>query len=175
MAHVSVSPFVRHKQSSPEHIPRNEVRANPEALTNGKLSGSSHAPQHLNFSISSPKSPDFDDDEEEEHRTDTLDRSNRRRQRPQRYSKEFVEAVSDNDANFDTDDDDIVGEAVYNEEYLWKLEQRKNQNHPPEKSSSPGQEEVKGTKKRRFLDLNELAQGFDDYPDMTTKGEACVV
>jgi len=41
---------------------------------------------------------------------------------------------------------------------------------PPEKSSSPGQEEVEGTTKRRFLDLNELApsSGFDDAPNTTT-------
>lgn len=51
--------------------------------------------------------------------------SNRRRQRPQRYSiKDFVEAVSDNEADFDSDDD-IVGEVVYDEEYLRKRKQRK--------------------------------------------------
>lgn len=61
--------------------------------------------------------------------------SNRRRQRPQRYSvKEFVEAVSDNDADFDSDDD-IVGEVVYDEEYLRKRKQRKLS------SSSEGDEE----------------------------------
>ncbi|CAL0319947.1 unnamed protein product [Lupinus luteus] len=116
--------ITKNKQPSPEHIPRREVRAKPETLTNGKWSGSSHAPQDLNFRMSSPKSPDFDD-EEDEDQPDTLDR--RKRQRPQRYSeKEFV-AVSDNDVDFDTDDDDddIVGEAVYDEEYLQKRKQRK--------------------------------------------------
>lgn len=64
--------------------------------------------------------------------------SNRRRQRPQRYSaKEFVEAVSDNEADFDSDDD-IVGEAVYDEEYLRKRKQRRKLS-----SSSEGDEEYR--------------------------------
>ncbi|XP_019431185.1 PREDICTED: DDT domain-containing protein DDR4-like [Lupinus angustifolius] len=117
--------ITKNKQPSPEHIPRREVRAKPETLTNGKWSGSSPAPQDLNFRMSSPKSPDFND-EEDEDQPDTFDR--RKRQRPQRYSeKEFV-AMSDNDADFDTDnddDDDIVGEAVYDEEYLRKRKQKK--------------------------------------------------
>jgi len=48
------------------------------------------------------------------------------------------------------------------------------QNQPPEKSSSPpGQDEVEGTGKRRFLDLNELAPspGFDDGPNTIMKDE----
>lgn len=62
--------------------------------------------------------------------------SNRRRQRPQRYSeKEFVEAVSDNEADFDSDDD-IVGEAIYDEEYLRQRRQRRKFS-----SSSEGDEE----------------------------------
>lgn len=62
--------------------------------------------------------------------------SNRRRQRPQRYSeKEFVEAVSDNEADFDSDDD-IVGEAIYDEEYLRQRKQRRKFS-----SSSEGDEE----------------------------------
>ncbi|CAI9754630.1 unnamed protein product [Fraxinus pennsylvanica] len=38
---------------------------------------------------------------------------------------------------------------------------------PPEKSDSTGQNEVEGVRKRRFLDLNELApgSGFDDGPN----------
>lgn len=64
--------------------------------------------------------------------------SNRRRQRPQRYSeKEFVEAVSDNDADFDSDDD-IVGEAIYDEEYLRQRKQRRKFS-----SSSEGDEEYR--------------------------------
>lgn len=53
-----------------------------------------------------------------------------------RYSeRDFVEAVSDNDADFDSDDD-IVGEAIYDEEYLRQRKQRKK-----DSSSSEGDEE----------------------------------
>ncbi|XP_061373483.1 DDT domain-containing protein DDR4-like isoform X2 [Gastrolobium bilobum] len=129
--------ITKRKQPSPEPIPRREAGAKPEALTNGKWSGPSHASQHLNFDVTSPKSSDFDD-VEEDHQTDTMDRSNRRRQRPSRYSeKEFVEAVSDNDADFDSDDD-IVGEAVYDEEYLRK---RKQSRKGSSSSASEGDEE----------------------------------
>lgn len=63
--------------------------------------------------------------------------SNRRRQRPQRYSaKEYVEAISDNEADFDSDDD-IVGEAVYDDEYLRSRKQRRIS------SSSEGDEEYR--------------------------------
>ena len=62
--------------------------------------------------------------------------SNRPRQRPQRYSaREFVEAVSDNDADFDSDDE-IVGEAIYDDEYLRKRKERRKFS-----SSSEGDEE----------------------------------
>lgn len=61
--------------------------------------------------------------------------SDRRRQRPQRYSvKDYVDAVSDVDADFDSDDD-IVGEVVYDEEYLKRRKRRKMS------SSSEGDEE----------------------------------
>lgn len=61
--------------------------------------------------------------------------SDRRRKRPQRYSeKDYVEAISENDADFDSDDE-IVGEVVYDEEYLRQRKQRKIS------SSSEGDEE----------------------------------
>ena len=64
--------------------------------------------------------------------------SNRRRQKPKRYSeKDFVEALSDNEADYDSDDD-IVGEAVYDEEYLQKRKQRKKASSS---SGSEGDEE----------------------------------
>jgi hypothetical protein len=50
--------------------------------------------------------------------------SNRRRKRSQRYTQDFVEAVSDVDPNFDSDDD-IMGEAVYDDEYLRSRKQNK--------------------------------------------------
>lgn len=62
----------------------------------------------------------------------------RRRQRPQRYSeKDFIEDISDNEEGFDSDDD-IVGEVVYDEEYLRKRKQRKTTS-----SSSEGDEEYR--------------------------------
>jgi len=65
--------------------------------------------------------------------------SNRRRQRPQRYSdREFVDAISDNDEDFDSDD--IVGEAVYDEEYL---RQRKNRRKLTSSSEGEGDEEYR--------------------------------
>ncbi|XP_016203141.1 DDT domain-containing protein DDR4 isoform X1 [Arachis ipaensis] len=127
--------ITKKKQPSPEPIPRREAGVKPDALTNGKLSGPSYASQHQ-FSMASPKSPDFDD--EEEHERDMLDRSNRQRQRPRRYSEnEFIEVVSDNDVDFDSDDD-IVGEAVYDEEYLRKRKQRRKFSSS---SASEGDEE----------------------------------
>ncbi|KAK4257138.1 hypothetical protein QN277_006766 [Acacia crassicarpa] len=125
----------KQKQPSPEPASRREMVGKHETLSNGSRSGPSHTSEHLNFSMPSPKSPDFDD-AEEEHKSELLDRSNRRRQRPLRYSeKDFVEALSDNDADYDSDDD-IVGEAVYDEEYLRKRKQRRNHS-----SSSEGDDE----------------------------------
>ncbi|KAK7265748.1 hypothetical protein RJT34_33371 [Clitoria ternatea] len=125
----------KRKQPSPEPMPRRESVAKPEASTNGKY-GLSHSTQDLNFGTPSPESSYTDDEEEEDHETDPLDRSNRRRQRPKRYSdKEFVEEVSDNDADYDSDND-IVGEAVYDEEYLKKRKQKRKPS-----SSSEGDED----------------------------------
>ncbi|KAF3437102.1 hypothetical protein FNV43_RR19855 [Rhamnella rubrinervis] len=127
--------ITKRKQPSPEPLQRREIGMKPEASTNGKWSGPSHAPQHVTFSAVSPKSPDYDY-VDEDNKSDQMDRSNRRRQRPQRYSeKEFVEAVSDNEADFDSDDD-IVGEAIYDEEYLRQRKQRRKFS-----SSSEGDEE----------------------------------
>ncbi|KAJ8753524.1 hypothetical protein K2173_022765 [Erythroxylum novogranatense] len=124
----------KRKPPSPEPIQRRDEVARPEAITNGRWSGPSHTSPHGTFSMTSPNSPEYDDFGED-HMLDPLDRSNRRRQRPQRYSaKEYVEAVSDNDADFYSDDD-IVGEAVYDEEYTRKRKQRKLS------SSSEGDEE----------------------------------
>ncbi|KAL5544281.1 hypothetical protein UlMin_008065 [Ulmus minor] len=127
--------ITKKKQPSPEPLQKREMKH--EAFTNGKWSGPSHASENFNFSALSPKSPDDYDDADEDSKSDQLDRSNRRRQRPQRYSeKEFVEAVSDNEADFDSDDD-IVGEAIYDEEYLRRKQRRKLS------SSSEGDEEYR--------------------------------
>ncbi|KAJ8772147.1 hypothetical protein K2173_027324 [Erythroxylum novogranatense] len=127
--------ITKRKQPSPEPIQRRDGVAIPDASTNGGWSGPSHTSPQGNFSTVSPNSPGYDDIGED-HSLEPLDRSNRRRQRPQRYSaNEFVEAVSDNEADFDSDDD-IVGEAVYDDEYLRKRKQRRKLS-----SSSEGDDE----------------------------------
>ncbi|KDP31183.1 hypothetical protein JCGZ_11559 [Jatropha curcas] len=129
--------ITKRKPPSPEPIHRREGIVKPEASTNGKWNDPSNSSQHGTFNLTSPDSPGYDDFEED-HKNELLDRSNRRRQRPQRYSaKDFVEAVSDNEADFDSDDD-IVGEAVYDEEYLRKRKQRRKLS-----SSSEGDEEYR--------------------------------
>ncbi|KAI5562508.1 hypothetical protein BDE02_15G057700 [Populus trichocarpa] len=126
--------ITKRKPPSPEPFHRREGFAKPEASTNGELSGPSHTSQHGTFSAASPDSLEYED-MDEDHKSEMLDRGNRRRQRPQRYSAtEFVEAVSDNEAGFDSDDD-IVGEAVYDDEYLRKRKQKRLS------SSSEGDEE----------------------------------
>ncbi|XVF50211.1 hypothetical protein PTKIN_Ptkin04bG0078000 [Pterospermum kingtungense] len=125
--------ITKRKPPSPEPFNRRDV-AKPEPSANGKLSGPPHGSEQDNYNQLSPKSPEYDDFDD--NKSEELDRSNRRRQRPQRYSaKEFIEAVSDNDADFDSDDE-IVGEAIYDEEYLRKRKQRRRQS-----SSSEGDEE----------------------------------
>lgn len=57
-----------------------------------------------------------------EGKAGTLHRSYRQRKRSQRYTKDFVEAISDIDPD---SDDDIMGEAVYDEEYLRSRKQHK--------------------------------------------------
>ncbi|KAF6157324.1 hypothetical protein GIB67_004262 [Kingdonia uniflora] len=127
--------ITKRKQPSPEPTVRKEVVPKYEASTNGRSNGRLHTPLHVSYESPSPKSGDSEYTEEEEYESAPLDRGNRRRQRPRRYSeKEFVEAVSDFEADFDTDDD-IVGEAVYDDEYLRSRKQRKLS------SSSEGDEE----------------------------------
>ncbi|CAM8924067.1 unnamed protein product [Rhodiola kirilowii] len=136
----------KHGQPPEPHVRREGLR-NYDAMTNGKLAGPSQSPepQGVNFSALSPKSQEddeFDDDQrmdDDNQRMDLPDRSNRRRQRPQRYSAtEFVDPESDNDGDFDSDDD-IVGEAIYDEEYLRSRKQRRRTH-----SSSEGDDEYQG-------------------------------
>ncbi|XWS37419.1 hypothetical protein CRYUN_Cryun19dG0041400 [Craigia yunnanensis] len=125
--------ITKRKPPSPDPLNGRDV-SKPEPSANGKLSGLSHTSEQENYNLLSPKSPEHDDFDD--NKSGELDRSNRRRQRPQRYSaKEFVEAVSDNEADFDSDDD-IVGEAIYDEEYIRKQKHRRRQS-----SSSEGDEE----------------------------------
>nr|GMC60432.1 DDT domain-containing protein DDR4-like [Ipomoea batatas] len=102
---------------------RRDASVKREAPANGILRG----PQfpHVSFKLRSPKSPEYDEYDDDYDKAEPLDRGNRRRQRPQRYSeKEFVEAVSDNEMEFNSDDD-IVGEVVYDDEYLRRRKQRR--------------------------------------------------
>lgn len=84
---------------------------------------------------------------------------------------EYVMESEDSDSIEDGDHEMKVDEPVGAPDT--KVEENE-QNQPPEKSSSPpGQDEVEGTGKRRFLDLNELAPspGFDDGPNTIMKDE----
>ncbi|XP_063949395.1 DDT domain-containing protein DDR4 isoform X1 [Daucus carota subsp. sativus] len=106
---------VTKKQSPPDSTVRREGTRS-YISTNGELGGPSQVPEH-SFSMLTPESHDEND---EDLTYETLGRGSRRRQRPERYpAKEFVEEMSDNDAEFDSDDE-IVGEAVYDDEYLKK-------------------------------------------------------
>ncbi|PIA40242.1 hypothetical protein AQUCO_02500143v1 [Aquilegia coerulea] len=126
-------------QQFPEPADRRETATKPEASSNGRLNGSTHAPHHVSYDELSPKS--FEETEDAK-KSGLLDRSNRRRQRPQRYSeKEFVEAVSDYEAEFDSDDD-IVGEVVYDEEYLRSRKRRRGSSSSDGEEQSWGEENV---------------------------------
>ncbi|XP_077211857.1 DDT domain-containing protein DDR4-like [Tasmannia lanceolata] len=128
--------ITKKRQTSPEPVVRREVIAKPEASANGRWNGPSQVPQQVSNDSMSPKSSDYDETDGE-NKAGLLDRNNRRRQKPQRYSeKEFVEALSDSEAGLDSDDD-IVGEAVYDDEYLRTRKQRKVF------SSSEGDEEYR--------------------------------
>ncbi|KAI3686479.1 hypothetical protein L1987_80157 [Smallanthus sonchifolius] len=143
--------ITKSKQQSLEPVVRREGLRH-DAFTNGRLGGGpAPLPNNHNTSFSPPSPDSLNYDESDDvHKSEQLDRS-RRRQRPQRYSAgEFVEAVSDNEADMDVDyndadedddaddDDDIVGEAVYDEEYLKKRKERKKMS-----SSSEGDEEYR--------------------------------
>ncbi|XP_055825326.1 DDT domain-containing protein DDR4 [Solanum dulcamara] len=126
--------ITKNGQPSAEPTLRREPAIKHETSTNGRLGSPPHLSQQVSFRVHSPKSPEYDE-YDEDHHDEQLDRSNRRRQRPQRYSaSEFIEELSENEADFDSDDD-IMGEAVYDEEYLRKRKQRKMS------SSSEGDDE----------------------------------
>ncbi|XP_048621091.1 DDT domain-containing protein DDR4 isoform X3 [Brassica napus] len=134
--------ITKKKDPSPEEpfLHRRES-ARLDALANGSSTCSTHPAEPVNDTASagSSDSDGFDEqrDESMDRRQDTV-----RRQRPQRYSAtDFVETVSDNDAGFESDDD-IVGEAVYDEEYLRKRK-RKKQSSGSEGEEENGDEEYK--------------------------------
>ncbi|KAL0421860.1 UNVERIFIED_CONTAM: DDT domain-containing protein DDR4 [Sesamum latifolium] len=110
------------KQQSPEPFDRRDPSLKLEVSTNGRPGGPSQYSRPVSFSALSPRSPE-DDEFYDDQKTETLDR------------REFVEAVSDNEADFDSDDD-IVGEVVYDDEYLKRRRKRAKMS-----SSSEGDEE----------------------------------
>nr|GMD61439.1 DDT domain-containing protein DDR4 [Ipomoea batatas]GME09349.1 DDT domain-containing protein DDR4 [Ipomoea batatas] len=111
------------KQPYPEPNLIRESSLKLEDFANGRWTGPSEF-THVSFKLHSPKSPE-NDGIDNYHEAEPLDRGNRQRHKPQRYStQEFVEAISDNDADFNSDDD-IVGEVVYDEEYLRRQKKRR--------------------------------------------------
>ncbi|KAJ0981647.1 hypothetical protein J5N97_009902 [Dioscorea zingiberensis] len=127
--------ITKKRQISPENMVNREV-AKSEA-SNGNGTDPSRAQEETYYDTASPKSNEYEESEGE-HNAEPLDRSNRQRRRPQRYSeREFIQAVSDDEADFGSDDE-IVGEAVYDEEYL-----RSRRNHKKASSSSEGDEEYR--------------------------------
>lgn len=149
----------KNKPPFPEPALRRE-HIKPEASSNGKWTDPSYAAENENFSALSPKSPE--DDYSDDQDLETIDRSNRQRQRPQRYSaKDYVEAVSDIEAD---SDDDIEGEAVYDEEYLRKRKQKKRSS-----SSSEGDEEYRmdgenGEDEEEEEEADLLSEDSEDAP-----------
>lgn len=140
------------KQPSPEPVLRKfPVRPeNPGA--NGKQNG------NLEYSGATSSSlRNGSGETDAEHTAEPLTRSDRWRRRPQRYSeKEFVEAVSDNEADFDSDEE-IVGEAIYDDEYIKRRSRKKLS------SSSEGDEEYRGDE--------ENIEEDDDYGNAVSTSE----
>ncbi|ERN04431.1 hypothetical protein AMTR_s00133p00076510 [Amborella trichopoda] len=154
-------------QPTPEPVPRKEVVRKPETSTNGKVNGGSlHVPlQNASNDTLSPRSTD-DEDTDVEQNFGPLDRSNRQRRRPQRYSeREFVEAVSDNEADFDSDEE-IVGEAIYDEEYL----RTRKHKRAASSSSSEGDEEYKWDEENADEEEEE-EEDEEDVDSLSSSGE----
>ncbi|KAH9323739.1 hypothetical protein KI387_018378, partial [Taxus chinensis] len=127
----SPEPFLKRFPMRSEH-----PAANGKA--NGKTNGKVNRLLEYSDAVSSSNSGDESAESDSDHSPLPLTRSDRQRRRPQRYSeREFVEAVSDNEADFDSDEE-IVGEAVYDDDYIRSRRRRKQY------SSSEGDDEYKG-------------------------------
>nr|XP_043636252.1 DDT domain-containing protein DDR4-like isoform X2 [Erigeron canadensis] len=112
----SINEAIRTQSTSESGLRREGLRHH-DVSTNGTLAGPSQSFHQTSLSPSSPDSLNFDEIGED-HASEQLDR--RKRQRPQRYStREFVEA-----SDMDTDDD-IVGEAVYDDDYIKRRKGKK--------------------------------------------------
>ncbi|KAL8118263.1 DDT domain-containing protein DDR4-like [Apium graveolens] len=146
--------------SSENTVRREGLRHNSSSNGSSRL-GQNH--QRDSFSALSPKSPDYIESDYGDN-SEPLDRSNRRRQRPQRYSeREFAKGVSDQEADFDSDYD-IVGEVVYDEEYLRKRKDMKKMN-----SSSEGDEYWEGERAEEEVDEEDdeylsLSEDSSEHP-----------
>ncbi|KAG1347536.1 putative tRNA ligase [Cocos nucifera] len=148
--------ITKKRQPSPEYVVRKSVNAKPEVSTNGRLNGPSQIDQ-APYDAQSPKLDDYEETDAE-HQAELLDR------RPQRYSDDFVEAVSDIDADFDSDDD-IVGEAVYDEEYLRSRKQKKVS------SGSEGDEEYRWEEENAEEDEEEEEYSLSTSEDLEEQNQ----
>lgn len=156
--------ITKRKQPSPEPTVRREITAKADTSINGIWAGPPPIPHQSSFDAQSPKSSDYDETDTD-HKSDLLDRGDRRRQRPQRYSgKEFVEAGSDHEAGFDSDDD-IVGEVVYDDEYLRQRKQKRKMS-----SGSEGDEEYHGDEDN--AEDEEEEDDDDDDDDLSTSDDS---
>ncbi|KAL6636739.1 hypothetical protein ACP70R_024311 [Stipagrostis hirtigluma subsp. patula] len=103
-----------------------------------------------------------------EEKAETLHHSYRQRKKSQRYTKDFVEALSDMDPNFDSDDD-IMGEAVYDEEYLRSRKRHKaclSENDDEFRLEQVGSDEDDGVE--HPLSASEDAEEFQRHERLTT-------
>ncbi|CAA6659038.1 unnamed protein product [Spirodela intermedia] len=104
--------ITKKRQASPEQqqqaVRRESVVGKVEAFTNGRWNGP--PPQPHNDSYESLSQNHFLAQESTEKEA-------------RRYSEDFVEAISDNEADYDSDD--IMGEAIYDEEYIRNRKQKK--------------------------------------------------
>ncbi|KAG2268711.1 DDT domain-containing protein DDR4 [Brassica napus] len=148
--HPSQEPFLHRRES-----------ARLDSLVNGRSTTSSiHPTDPVNGTASGSSSDFADGDEFDEQRDESLDR--RRRQRPQRYSAtDFVE--TDNHVESGSDDD-IVGEAVYDEEYLRKRKQKTFS------SGSEGEEE-KGDEEYKWDEDNAEYEEEEEEEDSPSASE----
>ncbi|CAN6886314.1 unnamed protein product [Brassica oleracea] len=104
--HPSQEPFLHRRES-----------ARLDSLVNGRSTSSSHPTDPVNGTASGSSSDFADGDEFDEQRDESVDR----RQDARYSATDFVE--TDNHVESGSDDD-IVGEAVYDEEYLRKRKQK---------------------------------------------------
>ncbi|KAF2590303.1 hypothetical protein F2Q70_00040203 [Brassica cretica] len=149
------------KHPSPESLLHRRESARLDALENGRSTSSTHPTEPVNDTAYAKSSDSADYDEFDEQRDE-------RRQRSQRYSAtDFVETVSDNDVEFESDDD-IVGEAVYDEEYMRKRLRRSKRatriDYKQYELSESDKEATGAAKRKRLVEP-------DEHSDETGNGD----